>query len=402
MSRDWLDELTDPLVRELLRTIGEPGITDKGCVPALQLFQGDFDLNLTALPPTAYKECKGGSSATNFTVEVSKESGWAALSLINPGGLYPLKVTIDNHKLHVYSVDGQYIFPQTIDQVVINNGNRIAFFVKLDQEVGQYTIRISNNLLGQVISGFALLNYEGAVGPAPTAFPRMDYGGRPIGNAELSTFSEANGHPFPPISLAATPDQTYKFLVKKLGRPYGAFEWTLSGISGYNMSAESLEPPFLFRHPNFVKPSELVIKTKRDQWIDLIFEVEGPFAQPHPMHKHGNKAFVLGKGTGSFPWSTVAEAAAVLPSGTFNSFNPPYRDGFTTIEGVNNSTWMVLRYKADHPGAWIFHCHIQTHLTGGMAIIILDGVDDFPQVPETYREWNGFDVPKVLIDGNGT
>ena len=392
LDRLLLDDFTNPLVKAILQATGEKGITDKGCVPPLQLFQGNFTLNLDSLPPEAYRKCVPGVGGQgNFTVNVHSGEKWAALTFINPGGLYPLKVTIDNHPLHVYAIDGQYIYPQSVDQILVNNGNRISVFVKLDQEVGRYTIRIANDLLGQVLGGFATLTYNGATEDAPHPRPLMNYAGQPLGT--LKKLIEDTARPYPPHRPALSADRTRKFLVRKLGIPYGAYEWSLSGHQGYNLSEEDSARPVLFQDPYKIESGELVLRTKKNEWIDLILEVEGPFAQAHPMHKHGNKAFVIGAGVGPFPWNTVAEAAKILPPGTFNTVDPPYRDSFNTIEGVNNNTWLVLRYKADHPGAWLFHCHIQTHLTGGMGIVILDAVDDYPKIPREYLEWNGFDEP---------
>lgn len=153
--------------------------------------------------------------------------------------------------------------------------------------------------------------------------------------------------------------------------------------------------PHLLREPASIAPSDLILKTHKDEWIDLILEVEGPFAQAHPMHKHGNKAFILGHGLGAFPWPDIETAAKELPADTFNFVDPPHRDSLNTIEGVRINTWLALRYKAENPGAWLFHCHIQTHLAGGMGVVILDGVDEWPEVPEDYAEWNGFEQPRV-------
>ena len=37
------------------------------------------------------------------------------------------------------------------------------------------------------------------------------------------------------------------------------------------------------------------------------------------------------------------------------------------------------------------HCHIDPHLTGGMGIAILDGIDKWPTIPEEYENGrNGF------------
>ena len=382
-------------MRAILKANGEEGVTKKGCVPPLQPFQGNFTQNLDALPPEAYKKCTTGvGGGGNHTVHMHSGAKWAALTFINPGGLFPLKVTIDNHPLHVYAIDGQYIYPQTVDQILVSNGQRISVFVKLDQELGRYTIRVANDLLAQVLGGFAALSYNGVLEEPPHARPMMNYAGQPLSD-QLTRFSEALAPPYPPLRPSPMADRTHKFLVKKLGRPHTAYEWTLSGHRSYNRSEEDRSAPILYEDPGKIETSELVIKTHKGEWIDLIVEVEGPFAQAHPMHKHGTKAFVLGAGIGPFPWATVAEAAKALPPATFNTVDPPYRDTFNTLEGVGNNTWMVLRYKADHPGAWLLHCHVSTHLTGGMAVILLDAVDAYPKIPREYLEWNGFEQPHV-------
>lgn len=55
---------------------------------------------------------------------------------------------------------------------------------------------------------------------------------------------------------------------------------------------------------------------------------------------------------------------------------------FTTSAAEGNSTWLALRYQVVNPGAFLFHCHIQTHMSGGMAVVLLDGVDAWPAIPE--------------------
>lgn len=76
------------------------------------------------------------------------------------------------------------------------------------------------------------------------------------------------------------------------------------------------------------------------------------------------------------------EAIAAQPH-SFNLVNPPYRDTFITkFEG---SAWIALRYQAVNPGPWMFHCHIEPHMAGGMSTTILDGVDAWPRIPDEYQ-----------------
>lgn len=54
------------------------------------------------------------------------------------------------------------------------------------------------------------------------------------------------------------------------------------------------------------------------------------------MHLHGHKFWVLGTGTGAFPYATTQDA----PKSLINLQNPPYRD---TVE-LPSSGWVAIRY----------------------------------------------------------
>ncbi|KEF58555.1 uncharacterized protein A1O9_06481 [Exophiala aquamarina CBS 119918] len=400
LTRDELTAYTNPKVAALLASVNPPQITDKGCLPPnLVATQGNFTFNIAALPSTLYSTCNpSDGEAEVITVDPAK--GWAALSFINPGGFELLKFTIDGHKFWVYAVDGAYVVPQLVDQVVVNNGDRYSILVQLNQAPADYAIRVANNGLNQVISGFGVLSYKGSNGPAtsdPNALAGMNFAGTNL--TTLVPFNDNKAAPYPAAPPAPSADVTYTMNIKKLGRPSGAYEWTLSGVSGFNTSLED-QHPLIDLDPSEIATSDLIYKTTTGQWVDLIIKTQGPLAQPHPMHKHSNKAYVIGKGSGNWTWSTVTEAAAAMPAGTFNFVNPPLRDGYTTLPSEQNNTWMVLRYEVVNPGPFLFHCHVQTHVAGGMAVAFLDGVDDWPEVPAAYANGgNGLETTKLRKKG---
>ncbi|CAH1432478.1 unnamed protein product [Lactuca virosa] len=83
----------------------------------------------------------------------------------------------------------------------------------------------------------------------------------------------------------------------------------------------------------------------------------------HPLHLHGFNFFVVGQGSGNFNSTTD-------PS-TFNLVDPVERN---TV-GVPSGGWVAVRFRADNPGVWFMHCHIEIHLTWGlrMAWVVNDG-----------------------------
>lgn len=52
---------------------------------------------------------------------------------------------------------------------------------------------------------------------------------------------------------------------------------------------------------------------------------------------------------------------------------PPEKD--TII--VPTGGYVIIRFKADNPGAWFFHCHIDLHNTNGMGMVFLESKDKY-------------------------
>ncbi|KAK4120745.1 multicopper oxidase [Parathielavia appendiculata] len=116
-----------------------------------------------------------------------------------------------------------------------------------------------------------------------------------------------------------------------------SYSWALNTTSlPANVTDESSSPPsevILFSpQPNI--RNNVTITTQNNTWIDLVFVTAAAPQPAHPIHKHGNKMWLLGTGTGEWVWSSVAEAARALPAGTFNFADPPRRDSFATLPAL--------------------------------------------------------------------
>lgn len=146
-----------------------------------------------------------------------------------------------------------------------------------------------------------------------------------------------------------------------------------SSINGVNSVAYDLKNDFVIQHTG--------IKT-----VDLIIQNfdEGN----HPMHLHGHKFLILGQGHGMFPgYETLGlqpEGKGVLEGheGALDSLM--HRD-VATAEGFG---WLALRFVADNPGVWAFHCHMAWHAEAGLAMQFVSRVDEMShwEIPEANRE----------------
>ncbi|KAK6925389.1 Multicopper oxidase, N-terminal, partial [Dillenia turbinata] len=79
----------------------------------------------------------------------------------------------------------------------------------------------------------------------------------------------------------------------------------------------------------------------------------------HPIHVHGHNFFIVGTGFGNFD-------PAQHPK-KYNLIDPPERNTVAVPQGG----WAAIRIKADNPGVWFVHCHIEAHTTWGLAMAFI-------------------------------
>ncbi|KAH6670025.1 Cupredoxin [Halenospora varia] len=146
-----------------------------------------------------------------------------------------------------------------------------------------------------------------------------------------------------------------------------------SKLDGVNSIAYDLKNDFVIQHTD--------IKT-----VDLIIQNfdEGN----HPMHLHGHKFWVLGQGHGMFPGyeslGLQPQGQGIL-AGRETALDKLIRRDVATAEGFG---WLALRFIADNPGVWAFHCHMAWHSEAGLSMQFLSRVDQVAQwqIPEANLE----------------
>ncbi|OJJ30871.1 hypothetical protein ASPWEDRAFT_120138 [Aspergillus wentii DTO 134E9] len=378
----YLTSMVPPSLASILQGMN---FTTKGCLPLPNTYaQTTLAHNYSAVPPSLFDQCNA-TNATEEVIKVDPLKGWASLNFISTASLSVPTVSINNHSLWVYEVDGQFITPTKADALTIENGARYSCLVQLNKTPGDYLITVANSGFNQKVAGFGTLSYING-DPSIVSTPSINYGAVNT-SADVVILDSTEIEPLFP-SQPREADTTH---ILTSGRIERAWEWSLNGNHSYGLSLEA-EKPMLW-DPESVMNKNLVLSTKNNTWVDIVFAVSGNAStlQPsHPIHKHSNKVYVLGAGSGMFNWASVAEAVKDVPE-MFNLVNPPIRDTFTTLPAFQGPSWMAVRYHVQNPGAFLLHCHIDPHLTGGMGLAILDGVDAWPSIPAQYGpegHWN--------------
>ncbi|XWW92692.1 hypothetical protein V2A60_000617 [Cordyceps javanica] len=395
-AADMQASLTAAQLKDLALVPGS-ALTDRGCLPpnVMAAFGGDVEnFNEGALPRDIFYGCEDGTDPVEMFEAV--QDNWVSFNVLGSTNFATGAFSIDEHDMWVYAVDGGYVVPQRVQAIPLANGERYSVLVR-PARAGDFKMRFNSMTAAQMITSYAVLSVVGAASECPSSsnrstveqsVPWISISAQPLSPATVF-FRDTAAHPYPEEPIPRSADALHVLNMKIDGASY---LWALNSTRLQPDHFESGTPPLLFERPPDAgagsnNNNNVTLATRNDTWVDLVLFASVAPMPPHPIHKHGNKMYKIGSGTGAFKWASVDEAVQEAP-GQFNLVNPPRRDTIDTPAAVNDTIWTVVRYHVTNPGAWLLHCHISNHMMGGMNMVLLDGVDAWPKVPDEYLEYH--------------
>ncbi|KAL6213867.1 hypothetical protein ACLB2K_013306 [Fragaria x ananassa] len=140
-------------------------------------------------------------------------------------------------------------------------------------------------------------------------------------------------------------------------------------ISGFYASGSPDFPPYFydFTSDNWIDNTAVTLKATKvkvqeyNEEVEIVFQGTNTInaAENHPMHLHGYSFYLVGSGFGNFDNETNPK--------TYDLVDPPK---MTTIS-VPMEGWAAIRFKASYPGVWLWHCHLDRHLSWGMSFVMI-------------------------------
>ncbi|KAJ7599678.1 laccase [Mycena floridula] len=273
--------------------------------------------------------------------------------IINISAYASFTFSIQGHRMTIIEVDGVNHRPLTVDEFDIHAAQRYSVVVAANQPVNNYWIRgpmtlqhASDNKNLDMDNVFAVFHYEGASNAEPTTKPDFsaasttileEYQLRPLDNAPAPGGHAPADHV---IDLRFGQDTSN-----------GVNQWFINDISYVPPQIPTL---YNIMENNFTLASQFSINEHTfvlaaNETVELVIHGSS-HGHIHPFHLHGH-AFSIIQSMG----------------GPANYVNPPRRD----VIGVGGST-VIIRFKADNPGPWFLHCHIDWHLLAGLAVVFAE------------------------------
>lgn len=319
------------------------------------------------------------------------------LRLASTTALASLNLEIGNHKMVVVEADGNYVQPFAVEDMDIYSGESYSVLLTTDQDPSlNYWVSISvRGRKPQTPQGLTMLHYQHH--PKTSLIPTSPPPVTPLWNNYTHSKLFTNkilalmGTPQPPITthrrITLLNTQNYidgytKWAINNLSlvlpaTPYlGSIKYGLKNAFGQKTPPENFPINYDVMKPATNQNSSYgngVYMLGFNTTVDVILQNANALAantsEIHPWHLHGHDFWVLGYGEGRF---------SDKKENNLNLKNPPLRN--TAV--IFPFGWTALRFVADNPGVWAFHCHIEPHLHMGMGVVFAEGVHLVGKVPD--------------------
>ncbi|CAB4290178.1 unnamed protein product [Prunus armeniaca] len=289
---------------------------------------------------------------THYTYALEVEQGKTyLLRIINAALNDELFFAIAGHNLTVVEIDAVYTKPFTSQAILIAPGQTTNVLVQANQAPGRYFMAARPFMDAPVSidnkTATGILQYKGipnTVQPVLPQLPALNNTAFALSfNAKLRSLNTAQ---FP----ASVPLKVDRHLFYTIGFPRPPFNYTGAPLTA-NLGT---------------KLGTRLSKLAFNSTVELVLQDTNLLTvESHPFHLHGYNFFVVGTGVGNFDPKKDPEK--------YNLVDPPERN---TI-GVPTGGWVALRFRADNPGVWFMHCHLELHTSWGLktAFVVENGKD---------------------------
>ncbi|KAM7184643.1 Cupredoxin [Naviculisporaceae sp. PSN 640] len=315
----------------------------------------------------------------NLTIPV--EPGKTYLfRMINIGAFAGQYVWFEGHTVTIVEVDGIYTHPAEAEMIYLSAAQRCSFLLTTRNSTTEnfpIVASMDTTLFDQLpedlnynVTGWLVYDSK-----EPLPEPAILY-------EDFDPFDDMKLIPWDNQTLLGEPDRviTLDVMMDNLGDGANyAFFNNITYVSPKVPSVyTALSAGELATNPAVYGEYTHPFVLEKDQIVELV--VNNLDSGRHPFHLHGRSFQAVWRseeGAGTFEGSDV----------TSESFPeiPMRRDTVVLFPEGN----IVLRFKADNPGVWLFHCHLEWHVRSGLIATFVEAPLEMQKtlvIPENHLE----------------
>ncbi|CZT07469.1 probable iron transport multicopper oxidase FET3 precursor [Rhynchosporium agropyri] len=318
----------------------------------------------------------------NLTISIQPGKTYL-FHVVNIGAFAGQYLWFEGHNMTIVEVDGVFTDPAEASMIYLSAAQRYSFLLttKNDTSTNYAFMGSMDTDLFDTLPDDLNWNSTGWLVYDDTK-PKPD----PTPVDALEAFDDFTLVPFDKQPLLPAADQTLTFdvIMDNLGdgRPYAFFNnitWvkpkvpTLYTVMSTGEAAVNSMVYGEFSH-SFV--------LDRHQIIDIV--VNNYDSGKHPFHLHGHNFQAIARS---------ADEAGVFDATNSSQTNYPAIPMRRDTVVLHPEGYMVLRFQANNPGVWLFHCHIEWHMSQGLIATMVEAPLDV-QKSQTIPQ-NHFDACKA-------
>ncbi|KAJ0097158.1 hypothetical protein Patl1_27321 [Pistacia atlantica] len=346
--------------------------------------RGKYDCaNLSAsVCNAANPEC----APSSFTVVPGETYRFRIASLTS---LSALSFQIEGHNMTVVEADGNYVEPFATENLYIYAGETYSVLVTANQSSSR-NYWITTNVVSRNAStpiGQAILNYypnQNLIPPNTTPPPGPLWNDVDARKNQSLAIEARQGY----IQIPPHPDKVI-VLLNTQNKVDGYTKWAINNVSHtlpetpYLIALkknwldvfDQTPAPESYDYENYdiysvqnntnATTSSSIYRLEFNSTVDVILQNANTMtannSETHPWHLHGHDFWVLGFGDGKYDMKNN--------DANYKFKNPIMKN---TVP-LHPYGWTALRFQANNPGIWLFHCHIEAHFLLGMLVLFESG-----------------------------
>lgn len=356
---DWYHQVTDVLTPKFISLYNPSGAEP---VPQSLLFNNALNSSVAIKPDTTY-----------------------LIHIMNIGALGSVFIWIEDHDFQIVEVDGVYTEPASASTLYITPAQRYTILLKTKPKATKNygIVSVFDSTMFDVIPDDLVLNQTNWL-EYDSSFPHERVVLDLDSSEDIEAFDDFALVPYDRKPLLPEPDQeiVVDVIMNNLisGKGYAFFNnitytapvvptlytvMSAGELAGKKEIYGEYTNSFVLEHMDVIQ----IVLNNVDPGI-------------HPFHMHGHEFQVIHRSEGYDEDSPTP-------------FDPRNHPDFPAIPMRRDTVYvrpngnMVLRFRADNPGVWFFHCHVEWHLEQGLALVLVEAplqLQQLQTIPQAHYD----------------
>ena len=299
------------------------------------------------------------------------------LRIINMGLFVSQYLSIEDHEMTIVEVDGVYTKKNVTSMLYIATGQRMSVLIKAKTQNPKRNyafMQLLDETMLDVIDPDLQLNVTNQLIYDKSKPDAKEYFFDSLEQATNEFYLE----PYEDIDIFESYDKQITFDVRMKNLGDGVKYAFFNNITYVSPKIPTLTTALtsgkLATDPRIYSDNINVVVLEQNEIVEIV--LNNYDTGKHPFHIHGHNFQIVQKSPGFHLDETFDESEQDQKTVRYNESAPlmdfpkhPIMRDTLVLEPNGHA---VLRFRADNPGVWIFHCHVDWHLEQGLAAVFVE------------------------------